>query len=341
MKKNNSGANERTYHMNKEKMVQILEKIISYDTIIIMRHVRPDGDAVGSTKGFQKVLRDSFPQKNIYVINHDYSDKFSFMNDNDEDVAKDVYENALGIVLDTATHDRISNKKFDKCRELVKIDHHIVTEEYGNLSWVEENASSTCEMIASFCLEFWNVLRLTKEAAEMLYAGIITDTGHLKFECVKGNTLRTAAALLDCGVDTETLFSFIDLEEPNVYEFKGYIYSNLRFTEHGVAYVYVDKAMQDKFGLSREEASLSVTFLSGIKGSIIWLAFIDNDDGETIRVRLRSRFTTINKLAEKYGGGGHDRASGATVRSAEEMNRLLKDADEQIFSDKETHKNWI
>ena len=327
--------------MNKEAMARVMDKIRAYDSIVIMRHVRPDGDAIGSTKGLQKVLQNSFPQKKVYVINHDYSENLAFMNDRDEDVPNEVYADSLGIVLDTATHDRISNKKYDKCRELVKIDHHIAADGYGDVSWVEENASSLCEMIAALCIEFSDELILNKEAAELLYVGMVTDTGRFRFESVRGDTMRAAAALLDCGIDVERLFANLDLQDPAYFAFKGYVYTHLRFSPNGVAYVYVDREMQEKFGLSQEEASMSVSLLSEIKGSIIWLAFIDNADGETIRVRLRSRFVTIDKLANKYGGGGHDRASGATVHSADEMNALIADADSLIREYKETHGGWM
>ena len=111
-------------------------------------------------------------------------------------------------------------------------------------------------------------------------------------------------------------------------------------TENGVAWLYVDKEMQKKWNLSREDASESVGFMSGIKGSICWIAFIENDDG-TIRVRLRSRFMTVNKIAEKYHGGGHDRASGATCYSREEVMVLVKDADEATRIFKESGEYWV
>ena len=80
--------------------------------------------------------------------------------------------------------------------------------------------------------------------------------------------------------------------------------------------------------------------MENIKGSLIWLGFIDNED-KTTRVRLRSRFVTVNEIAEKYSGGGHARASGATVHSKEEMNSLIALADETLKQYKKKHKGWI
>ena len=119
-------------------MKTILEKIKEYNRIIIFRHKRPDGDAVGSTKGLREILRISFPQKEIYLCNTDYSDYVAFLGDEDGELSDELYTDALGIVIDTATAARISNPKYALCKELIKIDHHIPIETYGDHQWVEE-----------------------------------------------------------------------------------------------------------------------------------------------------------------------------------------------------------
>ena len=94
----------------KENMKAILEKIKAYDKIFIFRHFRPDGDAVGSTKGLQRILQLSFPNKKIYLQNADFSQYLSFLGGEDELLPDEEYADALGIVLDTATMERISIK---------------------------------------------------------------------------------------------------------------------------------------------------------------------------------------------------------------------------------------
>ena len=109
----------------KETMQQILDKIIEYDKIIITRHVRPDGDAIGSSRGLAAILRLSFPDKKIYVQTEDKSDYLAFLGPDDEMIPDSEYDGALLIVTDTATLDRISNSRVDLAKEVVKIDHHI------------------------------------------------------------------------------------------------------------------------------------------------------------------------------------------------------------------------
>ena len=328
--------------MNFEVKQAILQKIKEYSTIMIFRHIRNDGDCVGASKGLQAILRATFPEKNIYLIDSDRSEFLAFLGPEDEEVADDVYANALGIVVNTATSNRISNKKFTLCKELLKIDHHIPVEDYGVLNWVEEERSSACEMIVDFWATFSSELKITKDAAKYLYTGMVTDSGRFRYQGVNGETMRCAGLLLDQGIDTETLFAHLYLDDFSFLKFKAYVYENMNITENGVAYVHVTQQIKDQFGLSDEDASNSVSMMDQIKGTLCWLAFIDSSkEPGTIRVRLRSRFMTVNQIAERYHGGGHACASGATVYSEEEKMALIAEADAAIKEYKETHEGWL
>ena len=124
------------------------------------------------------------------------------------------------------------------------------------------------------------------------------------------------------------------------FRFEGYVYRKMKLTENGVAYLFVTKKMKKKFGLSNEDASASVSYMDSIKNSLVWVAFIEGDDGK-IRVRLRSRFLPISDIAERYRGGGHACAAGATLHSKSEIKLLLKEADEKLKAYKQTHEGWL
>ncbi len=328
--------------MNYEIKKSILDKIKEYDRIMLFRHKRNDGDCVGSTKGLQAILRASFPEKDILLIDDDRSAYLAFLGPEDPEVADEVYTTALGIVLDTATAARISNPKFSLCKELIKIDHHIPVENYGVINWVEEHRSSLCEMIVDFYDTFREELILDKDAALYLYTGMVTDSGRFRYEGVNGDTMRLAGILLDRDIDTESLYANLYLDEFSFLKFKAYVYENMNITPNGVAYVHVTQEIKDRFGLTDEDASNSVGMMDQIKGCLCWLAFIDSSrEPGTIRVRLRSRFMTVNQIAENYHGGGHACASGATVFSQEEMQALINDADAAIKEYKETHEGWL
>ncbi len=324
----------------KQVMQAILDKIKEYDKIMLFRHFRPDGDAIGSTKGLAGILKATYPNKKIYLQNADFSDYLAFLGEEEEILPDGEYADALGIVLDTATTDRISNKKYALCMELIKIDHHILAEEWGVCQWVEELRSSTCEMIAAFYDEFKSELVLTKEAATYIYTGMVTDSGRFRFRDVSGETLRLAGVMLSAGVDLDWIHSNLYLRDFESLKFEAYAHKKMKISENGVVSLFVSKGMKKKFALTNEQASASVSYLEGIKGSLIWVAFIETGDGK-IRVRLRSRYVEVNDLAKKYHGGGHACAAGATVYSKKEMYELLADADTLLKEYKANNEGWM
>ena len=323
-----------------ENMKKILDKIKEYDKIFLFRHFRPDGDAVGSTRGLAEILKLTYPEKKIYLQNADFCDYMSFYGDEDALLPDEEYADALGILLDTATKKRISNQKFELCKEYVKIDHHIPVEDYGTIQWVEEERSSCCEMVAAFYDAFKDELKIDKQAATYVYTGMVTDSGRFRFRDVSGETMRLAGIMLDQGIDTDTLYAHWYLRDFDSFKFEAYVHKKMQITPAGVATMYVSKSVQKKFGLTTEAASSSVSYMDSIKGSLIWLAFIENGDG-TIRVRLRSRFVTISELAERYRGGGHACAAGATVHSKKEMKQLIAEADALLKAYKENNEGWL
>lgn len=326
--------------MNTEAINKIIDKIEEYGRIIIFRHFRPDGDAVGSTKGLREILRLTYPEKEILLINHDYSDYTAFLGEEDSDIADELYAEALGIVIDTATVDRISNKKYQLCRELIKIDHHINVAPYGDIAWIEEEKSSASEMIAELYFALRDRLKINVAAATYIYTGMVTDSGRFRFRSVSGDTMRYAGMLLDLGVDTDTLYAQLYMKEYHTLKFQAYVYKKMKITQSGVVYIYIDRAMQKKFKLTSEEASAAVSYMESIKNCLIWLAFIEGNDKKT-RVRLRSRFVTVNEIAAKYSGGGHACAAGATVSGKKEARALIADADEHLKKYKESHEGWL
>ena len=330
--------------MNSERNIEIkkaiLDMIRSYDTIVIARHERPDGDAIGSSHGLARILKLSFPEKSIIVSDQDSSEYLAFLNTQETDPKCIGLENALAIIVDTAGLDRCANKEISKAKAMIKIDHHINVTPYGDIMWVEDDRSSVCEMIASFQYTFRDELKIDKTAATLIYTGMVTDSGRFKYAETTGDTLHFAGYLLNQGIDTQTLYANLYLESFDFFKFQAHVFGKMKITENGVAWLYVDNAMQEKFGLSREQASSSVDFMNKIKGSLIWLAFIDNPDG-SIRVRLRSRFVTVDKLANRYHGGGHANASGSTVYSLDEMNALIADADALLKDYKANNEGWL
>ncbi|MFA5749505.1 MAG: bifunctional oligoribonuclease/PAP phosphatase NrnA [Bacilli bacterium] len=317
---------------------QIFNKIKEYEHIIILRHQRPDGDCIGSALGLKALLRESFPKKKIYSIADDWSEYLSFLGNDDAEVSIEIYKKSLIIVLDTATKNRISNNNYSFGKELIKIDHHINVEPYGDINYVREDMPATAAMILDFYDSFRDELKMNYTAAVCLFTGVVTDTGRFKYSSVNSNTMKLAGEMLDYGIDIEKIYARLYLRDESSFKLKGYIYNKFNSTENGVAYMFFSRRIQKRFGVSASEASALVNSLDSIKNKLMWIIFVEQED-KTIRVRLRSRFVRVVEIAQKYNGGGHAQASGATVNNKKELKALLKEADQTLKAFKEEHQD--
>lgn len=318
---------------------EIINKIKEYNKIIILRHIRPDGDCIGSSLGLREVIRNSFPDKEVVVFGKDFQSNLTFIDIEDENRDKDYYLDSLIIVVDTAQEERISDDNYKYGKEIIKIDHHPNDYPYGNINYVEDESSSCCELIVKIIENSDGVLKLNDKAAALLYMGMVTDTGRFKFGITK-ETYQRCSKLLEYNFNLELLYSHLYLKDFNMYKLQGEVYKKMKFSKNMVAYIYVTKEMQEKFALSPNDASMVVGSLDSIKGCLIWIAFIDMPDG-TIRVRLRSRFLEIESIAKRYNGGGHAKASGATLYAKEDIKKLVKECDEKIKKFKEENNEWL
>lgn len=307
----------------------ILDKIKEYNSIVILRHIKPDGDCLGASLGLREILRNSFPEKKIYSVGRMKSSYLDFLGSEDNDISEEVYKESLIIVVDTATKDRIDNDYFDLGKETIKMDHHLAVDDYANINYVREDIPATCAIVVDFYATFKDELVLSKEASKYLYVGIVTDTGRFRYRGVSSALMNLTSLLLDTGIDIEEIYTSLYIKSKEEMKLTAYIYKNFKVTPNGVAYFLMSKRVQDKFGVTNESASSLVNVLEGIKGSLIWIFFIQNKE-KIWRVRLRSRYVAVNEIASNFKGGGHLQASGATVNNKKEMKQLLCQADENL-----------
>lgn len=300
---------------------QIIDKIKQYDTIIIHRHVRPDPDAYGSQHGLKALIQANYPEKNVFAVGtHDDSLTFMATPDTVDDA---TYNGALVIVTDTANTDRVDDQRYTNGDFLIKIDHHPNDDQYGDLLWVDTSASSCSEMIyelfeAGREAEQWT---LNERGASLLFGGIVGDTGRFMFPSTTLKTFRTAGDLVEYGFDRNAIFNGMYEMDRKLLHLQGYLYQNFDIDEHGAASVRLTKEVLAQFDATASEASLLVGSLGNVKGITAWVIFIE--EGDSIRVRLRSKGPVINMLAKEFNGGGHPLASGATAYSWEEAGRVV------------------
>lgn len=306
---------------------EILQTIQRYQTIIIHRHQRPDPDALGSQVGLAEILRNSFPDKTIYQVGGPVEglDYLAQM----ETVTDDDYQGALVIVTDTANAPRVSDQRYDKGAKLIKIDHHPNDEPYGDIVWVNTQASSCSEMIAAFWSDHQEILKMNKEAARLLYAGIVGDTGRFLYPATTATTLRLAADLLDFGFDAPKINRQIDQISSSVARLSGYVYEHLEVDEIGAGKVILSQELQQSFSVVDSETSAIVSLPGKIEDVLAWAIFVEQPEGY-YRVRMRSKGPVINEIAKRHHGGGHPLASGANAADLEEVAVIYQEIQEAI-----------
>lgn len=292
---------------------QILEQIKKYDTIIIHRHMRADPDALGSQVGLKELLQYNFPEKKIKVVGYDLP-TLTWLAKMDE-VEDQEFEGALAIICDTANTARIDDKRYLNAETIIKIDHHPNDEEYGDILWVDTTSSSASEMIAIFAEE--TELKLSDQAAYLLSAGIIGDTGRFLFPATSARTLRIASQLREYDFDYAGLTRHMDTISYKIARLQGYIYDHLEVDENGAARILLTHDILQHYQVTDAETAAIVGAPGRIEDVNLWGIFVEQADGH-YRVRLRSKSVPINEVAKEHDGGGHPLASGANSYSLEE-----------------------
>ncbi|MFC7373388.1 bifunctional oligoribonuclease/PAP phosphatase NrnA [Fictibacillus iocasae] len=300
----------------------ILENIKQYNKIIIHRHVRPDPDALGSQGGLAQIIKDSFPEKEVYMAGEEIG-SLTFLVRMDE-LTDDMYEGALVIVCDTANSPRISDQRYASGEKIIKIDHHPNEDPYGDLLWVDTSSSSVSEMIMDFYLfGREHGLVLSKKTATLLYSGIVGDTGRFLYSNTTERTFRYAAELLAAGAEVHELYEGLYKTSEPLARLAGYVMENFQTHSRGrVGSIHLTKEILERYNVSVSEASLLVNAFSHVEGMLAWAFFVDEPD--QIRVRIRSKGPVVNGLARQFNGGGHPRSSGATIYTPEETKEVIR-----------------
>ena len=302
-----------------DKIVELIKK---YPVIIIHRHKNPDGDALGSQIGLKHIIRDSFPEKTVYTVG-DMTPRYAFMLDEPMDeIADEVYNNALAIVLDTSAKALISDDRYTLAPENARFDHHLFVEEICGTEHVDTSFECCCGLIASFAKECR--LTVSETAAKALYTGMITDSGRFRYDSTTSQTFDMASFLMERKFDTNDIFRNLYSDELSSVQLRARFTLKINVAENGVAYIYtpLDEAKSygvDNFTISRG----MVNTMGEIKGIDRGVNFTETENG--VLCEIRSSKMNINPIAVKYGGGGHKKASGATLKDKNEAMALLTD----------------
>ncbi len=303
---------------------QIKKQIKIYNNIFIARHIGADPDALGSTIALRDLIKEKYPNKSVYAIGNP-ANRFKFMGNLDK--VENIPKNSLLIVLDTPDSKRIDGIDINEFDFIIKIDHHPFIEKYANIEYIDDTASSTCQIILEFI--YTCHYKLNKSIAEKLYLGIASDTNRFLYDYTTVKTFELVTKMIkETKINFTSLYESLYCKPLNEVKLQGYIYQNMTVTENGVAYIKITDALIKEFGIDSASAGNMINNLNYVNEILVWIFLSEDVKSNVIRANIRSRGPVINEVASRYGGGGHKFASGARLADWDLADKLISSLDE-------------
>ena len=304
----------------------IWDKISQYDTITIFGHVIPDGDCYGSQLGLKNAIKENFPNKKVYALGSGIPKFFSLIGEMDK-VDDEIIKSSLAIVVDTANLNRIEDQRYSLAREVIKIDHHLLQDHFGEPEVILNDRISCTQIIGDMLISL--NIPFGKETALPLFLGLVTDSGRFLYQPISENAYRVAGALSSTGCDIQSLYDLLYEVDEKILRFRGYIYSNYKKTKNGVIYLTIPKEVIKMYELDYNTCASLVNSVSGIKESPIWVFFSESENG-LVRVEFRSKGVPVQPTAVKFGGGGHLQAAGCRLDTLEDYKYVVEELDKVL-----------
>lgn len=309
--------------LNSTELKNIIE---AYDTIVVFRHVFPDGDALGSQVGLVKSLKLNYPNKTIYAVgsnDHHYT-IYPKMDEIELEGLK-----FLSIVVDTANRPRVDDERYTLGDKIVKIDHHPEVDPYGDLQLVNTDRGSACEIVTDLLRDM--DMQFNDDIATTLLSGIITDTLRFSIEKTSYMTLESAAYLMRQGANISELNNKLSIQPKEIFKTKAMI-MNAAQLKGGLSYAILNSEDLKALPVDSKGVKSQVNSMAGIEDFKIWALFVQDADG-TYEGSLRARYHTVNDVAESYGGGGHRLASGVSKLSLENVYEMIETLSKRSMED--------
>ena len=303
---------------------KIYKEIKKHKKIVLARHIGPDPDALGSTLGLKEIILNTFPKKEVYAVGTPAA-KHKYIGDLDT-FEDSMYEDSLLIVLDTPDIKRVDGLDPTKFKHKIKIDHHPIVDKYCDIEFVDDTASSACELVIE--LVYNTPLKLNKEGAEKLYIGLVSDTNRFLYSYTTDKTFNLVSRLIkDTNIDITKLYNNMYLTPISEKKLQSYAILNMTITNNKLGYLILNQEKLDELGTDAATMTNIVNYLNYIDEMITWVIYAYDKNTEMIRASIRSRGPVINTVATHYNGGGHVYASGARLNTFDEVSVMIKELD--------------
>ncbi|MBQ3306652.1 MAG: bifunctional oligoribonuclease/PAP phosphatase NrnA [Bacilli bacterium] len=304
---------------------EVVKKIKEFDTIVIARHIGVDPDALCS----QLALRDSilltYPEKKVLAIGTGSS---RFLNFGKLDKLE-KFQDALLIILDTPDKKRVDSLDFSLGSYLIKIDHHPLMDQYCDLEIIEDDKSSTCEILMNMIDQ--TELKCNDSIAELLYMGLASDSNRFLFNSCDYKTFEIVSKYFkNYHISLDNVYEKLYTRPINEVRLEGYISLNMKITKNKLGYIVITDDIINQYGVDSASAGNMINNFNYIKEILVWVTITEDKKNNQFRVSIRSRGPKINTIAEKYNGGGHPYASGIKLKSLDDAYHVLEDLDKEL-----------
>lgn len=308
---------------------KVLKAIKKYESIVILRHELPDYDALGCQFGMKAWIQDNFKNKKVYAIGADHP-IFTNKIYPQTDKIENVEEPYLVMILDTANFDRIDGKAFiEKASMTIKIDHHILCENFGMVEIVKSDYSAACELVVEM-IKSYKKYPIQPTAAAYFYSGLVGDNGCFRYSSTSARSFEIAAYLMQSKINIEDIYEKMFSKSIDDIKILKYFYNHYKISKHGVIYTHIDDRTLKELNIIRERVKAYVNLFSGYDESRIWVTFTEDIEKGIWSVSIRSRQIAVNEVASRHQGGGHKNASGAKAKNYEETMQIVEELDELI-----------
>ena len=301
--------------MIKKEIKEIYKLIKKYDVITIYGHINPDPDCYSSSLALRELIRDNFKNKEAYALGFGSERLYDRLTRYD-DVSDDKIKGSLAIICDCSEVERVSEQRIRLAKQIIKIDHHIESKPFIGVKWVDTDSIACAQMIAEFALAY--KLKISKLTAELMYLGICTDSGRFRYAPTNDKTHAIVSKLYKLGIEPKSIFAILYQSEEAFVKYQALLVTKFQKTKHNVIYCFADVDDYQKYGLKYEQVSKNVNVLGNVVGCPIWCLFTRSPEGQ-IRIEFRSTGLDVQKVALKYGGGGHKQAAGARLENQKDF----------------------
>lgn len=310
--------------MLQTKYKAIYKQIKKHNKIVIARHIGADPDALASSIALRDIIKNTFPNKQVYTVGYPAS-KFKYLGMLDK-FGEELYKDALLIITDTPDQKRVDGVDPSKFKTKIKIDHHPFIEKFCDIEWIDDKASSASQMIME--LVFHTKLKMTREAAEKLYIGLVADTNRFLFRYTTSKTFDLVSKLIkQTNLNFTALYDDLYLRPYKEVKFQSFLTTNMTITKNGLGYIKLTDEELNKHEVDAATAGNMVNNFNYIQEVIVWIVLSEDKNNNNIRGSIRSRGPIINESASKFGGGGHIYASGVKLKDFDEADRLIEELD--------------